>query len=204
MPLAVVLNGARTYVQGSQMLAGAAAHAREILGAEALVSCAFRRITDRLVALRIGEESRVSSVGSAEFLSPAGRIVIQFEELEAEAPRAEVSEPVFLAPDGDLRVGFHQAQGLAGLVAGIVQSVKAFHERRFPGSWDIWFTGLRGTALPLAEDVSSGDITIELKRVIGAAPTFQSLTSVVLRAGAREWRFPVTFAFKSEGACHAA
>lgn len=76
IPLDVMLNDGRSYVQGAQLIARAAnvLIGKGVLVDQAVVhAAAFHSITDHRVSLRIGPpETTGTSLGTVTFLAPSG------------------------------------------------------------------------------------------------------------------------------------
>lgn len=202
--LDVNLNGGRSYVQGWQMLAGAARELARHQGATALGSAVFRRLTARRVAWITDADSNDSAtIGSAQFVSPAGPITGVFRELDAAAPHRDLPDRVTMGattPMSPLESGQFSIAGVddfAGLLATIIRGVKAVHAA--PEIRDIWFTGQRGGLLPIAAGAvpAEGMLGVEVTRIQGRDGRFQSICPVTFSVEDRVMlRTVVTFAFR--------
>ena len=209
----VFLNGKRTYVQGTQMLSRAA----EIVAAEdmpgaLLKTAAFHAISDKSIDIALADEAPEGrrDLGFCQFTVPAGATLKAiFLERDETAPRRDVPPAcTYTRMDnahdhvlsGDWQV--EGAASLEDLLVAIIQTVKSQHEDIGRGVHDIWFTGLRGAALPAsgAFATGKGQIQTRFARYIGRDGQYQSLQSVTLvpADGGAEMRFPLTFAFKTE------
>lgn len=211
--LAVYLNSARDYVQGTQMIARAAEVWAPALGPRAvLTAAAFRKITQNKVLCLSGATpppEGLTLIGEASFATwfDNGRqtTTLRFAELAEPAERRLRAETIVYEPLAALQPGLTGEFAFAGLKSFedllilIIQSVKAVHEAAGPAIHDIWFTGCRQTALPIAAPpMTAGKLTVRHLRLLGRAPLFQTMSAVELEgAGGGNLSAVVTFAFQA-------
>lgn len=182
--LAVSLKGGRSYVQGSQQLARAA----EVLGATALGSCGFRRLTDRRVRLAVldgGAPLPDDRLGEAVFVVPGLRQVAFLEDA-GEAPCAPEAAGFTLTPDDDCtvplegRFHFAQASSFEARLEVVISAIRQLHEPHLAAGEHAIFTGLRGASLACALRDGSGALRVGEMRVLRGATGWQSMARVEL------------------------
>lgn len=179
--LPVFLNSARPYVQGTQMVARTAEWITEKIGAQDITftACAFRSITDQLVAIgpaapADGDAERF--IGTATFMAGGAPLDFGFYTTHDPAPRGTVAEPcTYRLSEGgprDTSQVFEIAgiQGLEGLLVAMVQCLKTVHAGLAPDVHDIWFTGLRGAAIPCGDALADTRLTLTRVRMMGKTP----------------------------------
>lgn len=203
-----LLNG-RPYVQGTQLLDLAArATGRD----DALLESArFLRITDRIVMLAERHGDRATSVpgllGSAAFLLKGSRVEYDFIETEDLAPRLECAEQKYanrLDHDCALRGSFEATDlpDLQALLESMVQGLKQMHQGLPSGATDVWFTGLRGFALPVdLGPISCCMFDIRPLRRLVSGNRIQTFSDVRMHCEHGQWRGQVSFAFSVHGEC---
>jgi hypothetical protein len=163
--LPVYLRGARTYVQGSQILARTGEWLADELGQASLklAVAKFVRITDCGVEAVFdpAEDNNPAAagpwIGEARYATPAAPSIVRYRELTgAAAPRiADVPSRI---------QDFHSCGRLActahytisgsqeSFLAATIEIVKRLHAELGPAVSDIWFTGLASAALPIAPE----------------------------------------------------
>ena len=210
VPLPVVLNGARDYVQGTQIVARAAEHLRG-RGASDLLSASFHEITDREVALCEGPpgEGRPILGEIAVRGADGGRARHALVALGRQAPRETRrmrARAVEASATGSLDAVF-DLSGIAGLedaLDALVQSVKGLHERLGDDVSDVWFTGLRGRTFALSPEAlpeDGGRLAITFGRLMRGGERWQTLMGFSLEApggGTPVLAGGLTFAFRSD------
>jgi hypothetical protein len=205
--LDVFLRGARTYVQGTQLIARLA----DRLGKNdaVLVRAGFSTITDKAVtAVEAGSTGPDQAVlGQVIFRSDDREHGFALIEGQREAPRRDLDMGIRFVPaerTGRLAgaYSYDGAVDLESTLNVIVQSTKALHETLGDSVSDVWFTGIRGFPLPTGEPAGarSGMVSIQGLRVMRSGATYQSMLKVSLRDAAQQefCAGHVTFAFKSE------
>lgn len=212
IPLDVDLLNGRAYVQGSQVLARLCS-APQLEGA-VLVHAKFSRLTDRLLAARpdvSAYSGDATAIGTVEFARDGASLVFGIVELPDVAPPAARPLAVTLAQpehDGALTglCRFSEALGADGVLDAIVQAIKSLHEQMPEPTCDIWFTGLRGWALPTRglPVCAAGTVDVQcLRRSSGAGRVerHQSLLRVAVRFAERTAPLEglVTFAWRTPG-----
>lgn len=204
VPIDVCLLNGRPYVQGTQMIA----RAGELLdpaGAR-LVQAKFVRLTSRAVCALTQSPAADAgeTIGTVQFSRGAEPIVYRLIELPHPAPqrnRATHFEITELRHDHALsgRFAFRCNADFEGVLDALIQGIKMLHESL--GVFDVWFSGLRGFALPLdlAGFEGRGLAQIVKQRVLGSAPRHQSLLQVTLTLPGVERAICglVSFAFRS-------
>lgn len=205
----VFLNGGRDYVQGTQMIARAA----EILPGGSvetavLTTAAFKKITrNKILCLRgdAAPPEGLALIGDAGFKRDGETLTLRFAELVEPAERRDLPENVAYEPLGALNpdlcgdFAFAGLDSFEDLLVLIVQTVKAVHEAAGPDVHDIWFTGCRNAALPLAgPPMTAGKLTVRHLRLLGRAPLFQTMSAIdVEGTGGDTLTAIVTFAFQA-------
>lgn len=215
IPLDVFLNGERTYVQGTQMLARAA----EILDGEdvMLEAAGFHEITDQNVGILVREsveDQLEGTLGSATFRHSDGAArKVFFVALPGTAPRMTVpphcsydrtpgsgEEPL----SGDFAVASLQVP--EDFFDALIQAVKQLHEGLGAGVRDIWFTGLRAAQIPVTAPFPApeGLLEIRYRRLLAHDASWQTLLAARFfdSAGASLAKAMISFAFKSETRPH--
>lgn len=215
--LDVCLNGARDYVQGTQMIARAAEIAARDRGPVTLAAAAFHRITDRTVALAPAEaaaEDDEAPLGTLVFTRPDGtRADYRLLAEAAAAPRRAISvEPSWREIDGARQGPLSTAFALSGLGDGedflvsVVQTIKGLHEALAADVHDVWLTGLRGASVPMAAPfpVADGTLTLACRRMMPGRDSRQSLLMADMAGpdGGRVAAAAVTFSFRTEATIH--
>lgn len=167
--LPVYLRGARTYVQGSQILARTGEWLADELGHELgyatlkLAVAKFVRITECGVeaVLDPADDSNPAAAGSwigeSRYTTPGGPCLVRFREM-AGAPAPRIADVPSRIQD------FHSSGRLActanytisgsqeSFLAATIEIVKRLHAELGSGVSDIWFTGLASAALPVAPE----------------------------------------------------
>ena len=186
------------------------ARAAEVLGngSQLFRRAGFTQMTTNLVRLAQGEGPDV--VGVVEFEDEdTTRTIWSFVKTSNPAPRYDHGMGVevrFAGAAGEAAVTYEISAPLSfeGILNGLVQSIKAEHERRFADCTDVWLTGFRNTGIPTSGPGGTGSMTLELEliRNMGQAPQFQTYWKFELtdRAG----HFPpltgaTSFAYKLQG-----
>jgi hypothetical protein len=210
VPLEVFLNDGRSYVQGTQMLGRAAELVLAEHPAASLKSAAFHRITDKLVSASVlapGTKPAEDALGSAEFHTGDATCQIAFIEGADIAPPDVVPPACTYTPTGaaqdsplsaDYRLG--SVRSFEDMMVALIQTIKKQHDA-LPGEIrDIWFTGLRGSAIPAPFSAPEGLLEIRFMRLMGKDGAYQSLQKVTYTPEGAEALFSgaITFAFKSE------
>lgn len=208
----VFLRGDRNYVQATQMLARTAEHIEQEWGPSfTLKNCSFKKITSNQVdvAFLAGEvPASTHAIGSAIFASSKHAITAEFLETKELADRMALPEQSTVGPaltPESNSFPFAGAHTFEGKLAVIVQALKRFHSGLAQDADELWFTGLRGAAIDIGSGFTepTGQIRIELLRILGATPRFQTLSMVhVTAAGSPITPFPCTFALRSEFPIH--
>lgn len=210
--LPVFLNGSRSYVQGTQMLARTAGLVEQQFAQNAVLkSAAFHRITDRVVEVRITERKEEQPQEIAEAVFEAGdkrRYYASYKEVTEVAPQDDVPpeceyNQITENPENPLD-GKWSVTGISSLedaLVAIVQTVKAQHEHIGDNVANIWFTGLRAAALPVSIPAPDVECLLEIShlRTMGGSGRFQSLQRVSLTGlPAGELSAAVSFAYQRE------
>ncbi|MEO1308199.1 MAG: hypothetical protein AAFV38_09805 [Pseudomonadota bacterium] len=213
-PLEVFLNGKRTYVQGTQLVARATEFAAKTEKEPLTVSAAaFQRITDKLVFIRPGAPQKSGEddkeLGSLVLRGSDGPLNYTFVEGSEEAPRRDVPPACTYAlvagSQSDVLSGTFEIAGLStpeDYLVALVQSVKQLHEGISDSVHDIWFTGLRAANLPVTHPFpcATGRLTLSYRRLMQGEDAWQSLLAVEMTDpdGAPVTKSAISFAFKSE------
>jgi hypothetical protein len=208
--LDVFLNGKRNYVQGSQILARTAEIIQGRYGAGlCLREFAFKHTTVKLVGVHFGEgeqDMSASRIGEATFGAASNGIRTGYFELSELAPKADIPESIVLnlKSGGTGGSGCFQYAGaltFEDALRVVVQAIKTLHQALAPDAYDIWLTGMRGGAIPLDRGFSAemGEIEVEMLRLMGSPPQYQTLNRVTVRSqGSALAPFAVTFALRSD------
>ena len=213
--LDVCLNGARDYVQGTQLIA----RATELIAAKSdtpltVSAAAFQHITDRTVFLsRAAPDPDAATVGTVlgtlGLRGADGQESWSFIEGPDHAPRRDVPPDCAYAlvpgSQSDVLSGRFEVSGLSGTesyLVALIQSVKKLHEGVSDSVTDIWFTGLRGADIPVGKPFpcSAGMLAVSYRRLMRRDEVWQSLLAVQLTDpdGAMVTKSAISFAFKSE------
>lgn len=209
--IAVFLRGDRDYVQGTQMLARAAEHVSD--PAAQIHWATFHRISARSLAIRplpaaAGDES---IVGQVEF---SGDPVTGWAFVELDQPAPQLDRPMGVRIEQDtldspLNGSYWfdvDIADLESMLNVLVQAIKSLHQELDPLVHDVWFTGMRRLALPVAgwPLLRRGRVRIARRRVGRAGEQYQSLVEVVIEdeSGTEMCRGFVNFAFKSPKVLH--
>lgn len=206
-PLQVCLNSGRPYVQGTQMLARAADWLAQVGETQdvTFTACAFRAITDKGVAIGPAHPTAEQSdalIGTASFSVADDPLEIGFYETDMPAPTDNIDEPcayeLIEGSSKDTVQIFEIAEmhGFEGLLVAMVQCLKTVHTELAADVHDIWFTGLRGAAIPCGSAYADARLTLTRARMMGKSPNWQSLTKMEV-AGLSERPSLMSFAFKS-------
>lgn len=221
--LDVFLNGARSYVQGTQMIARSAEHLASLGPSDAplpeLQTAVFHRISDRGVTIREGQavspkDAPDDLLGALVFAHGDARIGLHLVEAQDTAPRRDAphagrwSEQT-AARQGALSTAF-DVEGLKtgeDLLVAIVQTVKGLHEALAADVHDVWLTGFRSANVPLAGPLpsTSGVLSLQSRRVMKGPDVWQTLQMASFAptdATMPEVRAAVTFSFKSQELTH--
>lgn len=209
--LPVFLRGERNYVQASQILARTAEHLAASWSDEAMLrECSFRKLTGKHVAAELGTNPNdvvPGALGHAIFSKPGEVLKAHFMEMQDAAERRLIAEraTVDRDPSGDPCVFlFRNATTFEDVIVVIVQALKRFHADLADAPYDLWFTGMRNAELAIGDRRPEvGEIEIELIRLMGTVPQFQSLCRVTVKGeNAPNHVVPCTFAFRSQQAAH--
>ena len=210
-PLGVFLNGSRTYVQGTQILARSAEAVFED-GSGLLRQATFHSITDRLVTLTPADQAAdlpAAPLGRAVYEDAQGNALsVVWHAQDGAAPRAD--RPLsctWRRQDQGQAHPLSARFALAGLTSGedylnaLIQAIKGLHDALAEDVHDIWFTGLRRADIPMGPfPASSGTLTITGDRLMGRDGAFQSIQRTCFEDGTGlSINGVVTFAFKSKG-----
>lgn len=206
-PLKVCLNSGRPYVQGTQMLARAADWLGQVGDTQdvTFTACAFRAITDKGIAIGPAlptAEQRDTLIGTASFSVAGDPIEIGFYETSAPAPADIIDDPcVYDLVEGSSQDAVQvfeiaEMRGFEGLIVAMVQCLKTMHAGLAADVHDIWFTGLRGAAIPCGDAYADARLTLTRARMMGKSPNWQSLTKLEV-AGLSGRPSLMSFAFKS-------
>jgi hypothetical protein len=175
------LNG-RDYVQGSQMVSRVCA----LFDPEgtSLAQAKFVQLTRHAVCAVGADELAAdeTTIGTIQLSGARCPVDIHLIELPGLAPartqpaRTRVTD---LQHDHRLsgRYTFAAERGVDGVLDALVQGIKLLHEGLDPPVSDIWFTGLRGFALPLAlpEFNGIGQVDVARLRILSNQGHHQSL-----------------------------
>ncbi|MGH1417082.1 MAG: hypothetical protein ACRBB0_26600 [Pelagimonas sp.] len=212
IPLDVILNEGRKYVQGTQLIArgGEALAAKGLLADGAVVHAAgFHSISDRTVSLRVGaSQDGDETLGTISFRTASGeKTDASFVAGSSKAPDGNVPPQCkfrLKEASGPLDATFH-LEGVSDteqFLVALIQTVKVRHEMLTDTVSDVWFTGLRGADIPLSRPfpVAQGHLSISFRRMMQSDNRWQTLLSFDMKdpEGARILRGTLTFAFKSE------
>lgn len=208
--LNVFLNGPRTYVQGTQIIA----RSGEALFGQAagvLRQATFHNITDRLVTMvptDLAQDFSGKSVGRGMYESAAGVAmpIIWFEQ-DSPAPKQDcLPNCKWVRQDYEQTHRLSARFSITGLHNGedfliaLIQTIKEIHSALADDVTSIWFTGLRRANIPLAAfPVTSGTLTIDGERFVGRDGEFQSMQRISFEHDEDvSVTAVVTFAFKSK------
>jgi hypothetical protein len=206
LPLDVCLLGARSYVQGTQMIIQCA----KLCDQESTLfgSAKFVRITDRIVAVASSTLAHqgCETVGRVLFRAASGaQRVFDLVAMSAMAPRRSDDSPPELAllnTDGELNAeySFSSRGDFASILNLITQAVKRLHLELSDDVYDVWLTGLRGFTLPVSGlgDRIKGRLLVTCSRVLISKTAHQSSLEVSLQVDHDAARHSgmVTFAYK--------
>lgn len=206
----VFLNGARDYVQGTQLLA----RASEVVASGSaesmrLHSAGFHSITDREVSITLADElpdAADAALGDAVFRTEAGaRKFVRFWAGENEAPRKTISPNCSYrqskADPANPLNGTWELSGVADLedlLNAIVQSIKTQHENLGQQVSNVWFTGLRSAAIPVFAPIAGGSCELQITHIrsMNSNDRTQSLQKIELAGdGVAPMSGMVTFAY---------
>lgn len=184
--LDLTLNGARDYVQGSQILAQTA-RKLSVYGVRTLRQATFSKITDRLVLMDVLEHNAVlpdNTIGTALFDGDTEKpIRVAWRETDRPAPRVDLP----LRCHWEYRGGNHfnplnaefllsRMRDPSDFLDGLIQTIKLCHSALSNDVYDIWFTGMRRANIQVNEfPTSEGLLTIKCDRIIGKDNAYQSL-----------------------------
>lgn len=182
-----LLNG-RHYVQGTQMLARAGA----LLDPQQtwLTQAKFSRLTRRsIIAIPVdASNAPVHTIGRVQFRHVDRQIDYHLAEASHDAPlreRAPRCEVVSVQDDGALsgEFTFTCETSVEGVLDAIVQGVKGLHLSLGPAITDVWFTGLRSVAIPLAMPGFRGNgvARVARLRLLSNLPQHQSLMRLTVQ-----------------------
>lgn len=210
-PLPVFLNGSRTYVQGTQILARTA-DAIAFDGEVVLKQAVFQNITDRGVAIAEAPGPTETALGRAQFTTADGETrAVNWVALGEGAPRKSVSLPcrwakTDTASDHPLSATFDIENLSSGedYLNALIQSIKGLHDALASDVRDIWFTGLRRSNIPLPGfPETKGTLHLTFDRIMGRDGEYQSIQRTKFEgASGQVIEAVVTFAFKSEEFTH--
>lgn len=212
VPLDVFLNGTRDYVQGTQLIASAARAMTKSghLDAPATVqAAAFHAITDRTVSLDLGQPADTANVmGSVTFLTLKNeKRHAHFIAGDDQAPRANLPPlcTYRLAEASGPLDAVYAVDGVSNteqFLIAFIQAMKERHQALTQTISDIWFTGLRGANIPVAEHfpAQNGTMSLSLRRLMSVRDRWQTMMrfSMDFPDGRRLLEGTSTFAFKSE------
>ena len=216
--LPVFLNGARDYVQGTQIisrLAGAVSDGSELT----LHSVDFHKITDRVVYAA----ERDATDWEKESGDVLGRVVFSASQQQRRfvllqgvdvAPRKSIAENARWQELTDQRKGrltttfwIDNLQTDEDFLIAVVQTLKLLHEALADDVSDVWLTGMRASNIPMggAFPVSAGNLSLTENRVMRRGLQWQSMCTARMYAqdGTDIASVAVSFAFKVEGEIHA-
>lgn len=204
LPIDVCLLNGRNYVQATQMIARLC-DALEPRGA-VLEHAKFSRLTtQRVYAIAADAGDPAAAIGEVRIRRDGAPMGFRFMELPEVAARRNAPPGVTI---DDLRhdraltgsYAFAGAATLEGVLDGVVQGVKAMHEQLAQPVRDIWFTALRGCALPLQLPRFSGhgQVAVERLRIAAGQPVRQSsmALTIVLDGLATPVTAQLTFAYR--------
>ena len=212
--LDVFLNGSRTYVQGTQIIA----RSSEALfgqGRGVLRQATFHKITDRLVTMvqsDLAQDFSGTSVGRGIFENEAG-VTMPVTWFEQDGPAPKYDRPPtckWLRQDCEqthrlsAKFSLAELQNGEDFLVALIQTIKELHSALADDVTSIWFTGLRRANIPVtAFPVSSGTLTICGERFVGRDGEFQSMQRISFEQGQGDpVTAVVTFAFKSKEFSH--
>ena len=165
--LGTFLRGARTYVQGTQLLARTA---ERVPGpGVTLEQVVFSQITDHdAIVFDAGATlpGNADVLGRCRFDTQNGPMDLVWIAAESEAPRKDEDMNIAFSISGELpddaSIAFSQIDSLEDMLNVLVQGLKSHHARHFAGATDIWFTGLRKAALPVVwpSDLNAGEMLV--------------------------------------------
>lgn len=217
IPIDVYLNGKRTYVQGTQLIArGAEALAKAYPDtAIEMRSATFHQMSDQTVSLSIGAETdnMGSPIGQLIFSANEEQKTVYLYQTGEIAPRRDISVDAESKKRGDSHDGALSADfQLSGLKTGedlivaIVQTVKGLHEALAEDVTDVWLTGFRSANIPMADEfpVTAGELQLRSRRTIKNDDLWQTIlmASFVGSNGSSPMQTAVTFSFKSKSLTH--
>lgn len=216
--LPVFLNGARDYVQGTQIISRLAGTIGDG-SAVTLHSVDFHKITDRVILAAERDATKPEKesgdvLGRVVFVAAQQQrrfVLLQGAEI---APRKSIVENAKWHELTDLRKGrltttyaIDNLQTDEDFLISVVQTLKILHEALADDVSDVWLTGMRASSIPMgcAFPVSSGDLTITENRVMRRGSQWQSMCTAELSGqdGTVIASVAVSFAFKTEGEIHA-
>lgn len=202
--LDVFLRQGRPYVQGTQIVA----RIGDMLPTGTrLKRVQFNAITDHVV--RVSQSKpEAELLGTIQVQAEESRSDLYFSATDHVAPGRDTPMPISVSRDGgsdsEARYQFSGATGFEDFLNVIVQSVKAEHEFRFAGAYDVWFTGLRGAdvANTIAIAPGTGHVDMTLFRHMGQEGQYQTIWNLAVRpAGADDTiSAAITFAYKTKDA----
>jgi len=206
--LPVVLNGSRSYVQGSQIVCRALEKMAP-MGAQDLVSVGFHKITDCLVSLtETPDETAKNTLGELIVRDSDGarrRLYLVADETVAPRdtrPQSSQIEKLDQTAPLSARFSITAITDMEDIFDSLVQSVKGLHEELGEDVKDVWFTGLRGRVFPIqpSEILSSGTLMVDFSRIMKSNDRWQTLMgfSICDLDGREAYSGALTFAFKSE------
>jgi hypothetical protein len=214
LEIPIFLNGDRNYVQASQIISRTAEIMERQQPSEfQLQDFAFKRITANKIAVSFHPthaNSGTNLIGHANFSSSTQPIVAHFHDLGAPAENKSLPEQIKLKLRSSQRIGcgnffFQDAFSFEDALIVVVQSIKKLHLSLADDAHDIFITAMRGAKLSLNRtfSASSGEINIDMLRLMNNCPQFQTLSRVTITAGRKRMTpFVVMFAFRSNANIH--
>jgi hypothetical protein len=210
LDLNVFLNGPRTYVQGTQILARSG---EALFGQTSgvLRQATFHSITDRLVTMvpaNSAQDVQGASVGRATYEDGEGvAIPVVWHAQDGPAPQRDCPPACeWVQQDHEQTHPLSAKFSINGLRNGedfliaLIQTIKELHSALADDVTAIWFTGLRRANIPLAAfPATSGTLTLAGERFVGRNGEFQSMQRISFESGEDiSVNAVVTFAFKSK------
>lgn len=200
--------GSRSYIQGSQMLNGAAHVIRDIYRVEdiRLVDAKYSSITNREVFVGSEEGMMDSLFGSVTFSVDSVDRRFYFyggeNEVEGRVPELGITyrDLVNVSHLSGTAVFEHKKASLDGLLCSIVAANKKIHSTLGENVRDIWFTGLRRASIPVdsVELPCSGEIHFKnlVERGSSQVQTLSQVDVISNQQGIENLTFLISFAYK--------
>lgn len=212
--LDVFLNGKRSYVQGTQLIARVVdLAAADGTGPWLVKSATFQKMTDRTVTATEQDAGPDDAVlGTIALSSEQGNKTFTLYDTDQPAPRASATPLASWTEMPDARQGpLTTKYDITGLTTGedylvaVVQIVKALHEDLADDVSDVWLTGFRSATIPFAPfPATHGQLDISFRRSMKGEEGWQTLMMTTFESPqcAAPVRAAVTFFFRSEQFSH--